>query len=79
MKRVLVASMMHESNSFNPIIAGENDFGVVRGEKLFERNPKNDPLRGVMDTLIFVSYLRVSYQGEGGFFLYRILQKFSIE
>lgn len=51
MKRVLVASMMHESNSFNPIIAGENDFGVVRGEKLFERNPKNDPLRGVMDTL----------------------------
>ena len=36
MKRVLVASMMHESNSFNPIIAGENDFGVVRGEKLFE-------------------------------------------
>ncbi len=27
MKRVLVASMMHESNSFNPIIAGENDFG----------------------------------------------------
>ena len=51
MKRVLVASMMHESNSFNPIIAGANDFGVVRGEKLFERNSKNDPLRGVMDTL----------------------------
>ena len=52
MKRVLVASMMHESNSFNPIIAGENDFGVVRGEKTFLREiQKNDPLRGVMDTL----------------------------
>ena len=36
MKRVLVASMMHESNSFNPIIAGENDFGVVRKNFLRE-------------------------------------------
>ena len=36
MKRVLVASMMHESNSFNPIIAGENDFALY-GERNFLR------------------------------------------
>ena len=40
MKRVLVASMMHESNSFNPIIAGENDFGVVRGENFLREIQK---------------------------------------
>lgn len=40
MKRSIVASMMHESNSFNPIIAGENDFGVVRGEKLLREIQK---------------------------------------
>ena len=29
MKRVLVAAMHHESNSFNPIVAGENEFRAV--------------------------------------------------
>jgi len=51
MKRVLVAGMMHESNSFNPIVCGENDFGVVRGEDLFKRKQQNDPLRGIIVTL----------------------------
>ena len=31
MKRVLVGAMNHESNSFNPIVAGEEDFLVLRG------------------------------------------------
>lgn len=33
MKRVLVAAMHHESNSFNPIVAGENEFRVLRGQE----------------------------------------------
>ena len=32
MKRVLVGSMHHESNSFNPIITYEKDFSLIYGE-----------------------------------------------
>ena len=32
MKRVLVAGLQHESNSFNPIVTGEMDFLVIRGD-----------------------------------------------
>lgn len=35
MKRVLVAGLQHESNSFNPIVAGKNDFQVIRGRRGF--------------------------------------------
>ena len=35
--RVLVGGMNHESNSLNPIITGEDDFVVYRGNEIFER------------------------------------------
>lgn len=34
MKRVLVAGLQHESNSFNPIVTGEKDFQVIRGAEV---------------------------------------------
>lgn len=51
MKRVLVAAMQHESNSFNPIIAGEKDFSVIRGANVLNRSRDNDPLVGIIKTL----------------------------
>lgn len=51
MKRVLVAGLQHESNSFNPIIAGENDFQVIRGSEVFHCFRDNDPVSGVIQTL----------------------------
>lgn len=51
MKRVLVAAMSHESNSFNPIVAGEKDFQVLRGEDMIRRRAANDAITGVLDTL----------------------------
>ena len=52
MKRVLTASLMHESNSFNPILTGANDFNVIRGEKIFQNMKANDPASGVIQTLL---------------------------
>ena len=51
MKRVLVGAMNHESNSFNPIIAGESDFLVLRGHQVLDRRKNNDTLTGILDTL----------------------------
>ena len=51
MKRILVAAMHHESNSFNPIVAGENDFSVIRGDDVFNHFRANDSLTGVIKTL----------------------------
>lgn len=56
MKRVLVAGLQHESNSFNPIIAGENDFQVIRGADVFHRFRANDPVTGVIKTLLDQGY-----------------------
>ncbi len=56
MKRILVGALHHESNSFNPIIAGENDFRVLRGEELIENMRKNDSLSGVIQTLLDKNY-----------------------
>ena len=56
MKRVLVAAMHHESNSFNPIVAGEKDFMVIRGEEFFENFRPNDSLTGVCKTLMAAGY-----------------------
>ncbi|MBE6894646.1 MAG: M81 family metallopeptidase [Ruminococcaceae bacterium] len=56
MKRVLVAAMHHESNSFNPIVAGEKDFMVIRGKEFFENFRPNDSLSGVCETLIKAGY-----------------------
>ena len=43
MKRVLVAGLQHESNSFNPIVAGKNDFQVIRGAEVFQPLPRQRP------------------------------------
>ena len=56
MKRVLVAAMHHESNSFNPIVAGEKDFNVLREGEFFENFRKNDSLTGVVKTLMDAGY-----------------------
>ena len=56
MKRVLTASLMHESNSFNPILTGANDFNVIRGEKIFQNMKANDPASGVIQTLLDQGY-----------------------
>ena len=59
MKRVLVAAMAHESNSFNPIIAGEKDFQVLRGEDVIRRRASNDALTGILNTLEAAGYTPV--------------------
>lgn len=56
MKRVLTASLMHESNSFNPVLTGANDFNVIRGEKIFQNMKANDPASGVIQTLLDQGY-----------------------
>ena len=56
MKRVLVGAMNHESNSFNPIIAGEADFQVLRGAAVLARRKENDTLTGILDTLESAGY-----------------------
>lgn len=56
MKRILVAAMHHESNSFNPIVAGEEDFSVIYGEDIFNNLRENDSLSGVIKTLQKAGY-----------------------
>jgi microcystin degradation protein MlrC len=56
MKRVLVGAMNHESNSFNPIIAGETDFQLLRGAAVLARRKENDTLTGILDTLEKAGY-----------------------
>ena len=56
MKRVFTASMHHESNSFNPIIAGESEFTVIRGAEIFNRFKENDAATGIIKTLLAVGY-----------------------
>lgn len=51
MKRILVAAMHHESNTFNPIVAGEKDFKVIYGEDIFNNFRENDSVTGVIKTL----------------------------
>ena len=56
MKRVLVAGLQHESNSFNPIVTGEKDFQVIRGAEVFNRFRPNDPVSGVIKPLMEQGY-----------------------
>ncbi len=56
MKRILVGAMNHESNSFNPIIAGEQDFLVLRRAEVLARRKSNDTLTGILDTLEQAGY-----------------------
>lgn len=56
MKRVFVAAIHHESNSFNPIVAGEGDFAVLRGREIFENIRSNDSLSGLVTALQEAGY-----------------------
>lgn len=51
MKRVYVASLHHESNSFNPIVAGEKDFVVMRGQEILDQLSPNNALAGIITRL----------------------------
>ncbi|MGL5427636.1 MAG: M81 family metallopeptidase, partial [Cetobacterium sp.] len=86
MKRVLVGSMHHESNSFNPIIADERDFSIRYGEDALIFETKNNALRGIVDTLKEKEYdivpllsARAVPNGEVSFELYSRLKKEFIE
>lgn len=56
MKRVLIAGMHHESNSFNPITACEKDFNVIYGDDIFNHLRDNDSITGIIKTLQEVGY-----------------------
>lgn len=86
MKRVLVGSMHHESNSFNPIIADERDFSIRYGKDALIFETKNNALRGIVDTLKEKEYdivpllsARAVPNGEVSFELYSRLKKEFIE
>nr|WP_312576065.1 M81 family metallopeptidase [Sedimentibacter sp.] len=56
MKRILVAAMHHESNTFNPIIAGDKDFKVIYGDDIFNNFRENDSVTGIIKTLQGAGY-----------------------
>jgi microcystin degradation protein MlrC len=49
--RILIGSLYHESNGLSPIIAGEDDFVVARGDELFDACGTRSALAGVVDGL----------------------------
>lgn len=56
MKRVLIAGMHHESNSFSPITAGEKDFKVIYRDDIFDNLRENDSVTGIIKTLQGAGY-----------------------
>lgn len=55
MKRVVVGGMHHESNTFNPILAGWQDIRIRRGGEML--NPiQDDSIGGVVSTLLSAGY-----------------------
>ena len=56
MKRILVAAMHHESNSFNPITAGADDFQVIYGTDIYANFRANDSVTGIIKTLQGAGY-----------------------
>ncbi|MGX6591843.1 M81 family metallopeptidase [Cetobacterium ceti] len=86
MKRILVGSMHHESNTFNPIVTDEKDFIIKYGEESLKFESKNNALRGIVDTLIEKGYevvptlsARAVPNGEVSYDLYMRLKKEFIE
>lgn len=82
MKRVLVAAMHHESNSFNPIVAGEKDFNVTIGGDIFNKLHDNDSVTGVITTLQKAGYeviptvvARAIPNGEVDFDFYKMVKE----
>jgi microcystin degradation protein MlrC len=48
--------MHHESNSFNPITAGKEDFRVIYGTDIFSHLRENDSVTGIIRTLHAAGY-----------------------
>lgn len=51
MKRVILASFHHESNTFNPIITGPDDFSVLRGDEIYDHLNDRDSISGIIHRL----------------------------
>lgn len=51
MKRIFLASMQHESNSFNPIVTRENDFIKYFSDEIYDHLRKNDAMTGIINGL----------------------------
>ncbi len=51
-KRIFVAALHHESNSFNPIVTDREDFSLAYGDEIFGRLRPNDSLSGIVYTLL---------------------------
>lgn len=51
MKRVLVAGLHHESNTFNPIITGAEDFNIYRKGEILAALNDQDSISGIIETL----------------------------
>ncbi|MGL4402686.1 MAG: M81 family metallopeptidase [Fusobacteriaceae bacterium] len=86
MKRILIGSMHHESNSFNPIIADERDFIIKYGSEALKFENRNNALKGIFDTLSEAEYdivpilsARAVPNGEVSYELYLKLKKEFIE
>jgi microcystin degradation protein MlrC len=56
MKRVLTASFHHESNTFNPIVTGREDFSIKYGNEIFNSLSDNDSISGIIKTLQIEKY-----------------------
>lgn len=52
MKRVLVASFQHESNSFNPSVTKKEDFRLILGDDVYNHLSVNCPFSGIIETLL---------------------------
>ena len=51
MKRIITASLHHESNTFNPIVTGRRDFSIQYGDELFGVLNDHDSISGIVRTL----------------------------
>jgi microcystin degradation protein MlrC len=56
MRKILVAGIHHESNTFNPILTGKEDFSVQRGDELFSFLNDSDSVSGIVRTLQAAGY-----------------------
>lgn len=49
--RILTASFHHESNSFNPIVTGPDDFTIFYGKEIYNNLNDRDSISGIIHTL----------------------------
>ncbi|MBI9101219.1 MAG: M81 family metallopeptidase [Spirochaetales bacterium] len=50
MRKIIVAGLHHESNTFNPIITGINDFSILRGNEIIDSLNAQDSISGIIRT-----------------------------